>query len=148
MMGVYAVVFLIAVGIIGFGLTFIMVSWFIRKSIRRKQENCTQMVSAKIVEVQKRAFSSNERPKTYSWYPVYEYWIGNETIRVRSNVGGDKRAYQVGESRELLVNPNNPKEFFDPKNREDILQKVFLWVGILVIVAGIIIPVRILIGGL
>lgn len=54
------------------------------------------------------------QPKT-AVAPVYEYSILGQKHQVRSRVYSYPSVVRVGEIRQLYVDPQNPKRFFDPK---------------------------------
>ena len=120
------------------GILFIGISIGFSRRIRRRKKACTQSVNAKVVDMEciKNMSTESDRPNCM-WYPVYEYWAGNRSCRVRSHVGGGKNAFRIGQTVTLLVDPEIPTEFYNPSDSMNILQKIFLMAGVVSVFAGI-----------
>ncbi|WP_455649236.1 DUF3592 domain-containing protein [Enterocloster citroniae] len=117
------------------GLIFICVSIVVSKSIQRKKSVCTQNVQAKVIDITRETL--NRGNHTSSWYPVYEYWTGNQKIQKKSHIGGIKNTFKIGQDVNLLINPKNPEEFYNPTDQAGTLKKVFLVVGLILVCCSI-----------
>lgn len=125
------VLLLIAFVCLLIGLIFIGVSIGVAKNIQHKKRVCTQIVNAKVIDITREIL--NRSNHTSSWYPVYEYWAGNQKIQKKSHIGGTKNTFKIGQDVNLLINPKNPNEFYNPTDQTAILKKVFLIVGIILV---------------
>lgn len=103
--------------------------------IKKKKELCTEKVKAHIVDevkVYSTGFMSDPCPE-YTWYFVYEYVINGMTIKAKSNAGHAKERKRTGQSDYVYVNPKNPKQLYCPTEREEIIPKIFIGVGFLLL---------------
>jgi len=90
-------------------------------SSKRRHEVCTYCISATIVEVK-----SHYHKGTRSYCPIYEVYFRDEMIQLCNNTFTNMHHFEVGETREIYLNPNNPTEFFEP--REEKTLKTFLYI--------------------
>ena len=88
---------------------------------KRKHETCTYCITATCVEVKSRYHKGS---RTYC--PIYEIYFRDEMIQICNNVYTNMNHIEVGETREVYLNPENPKEFFEPK--EEKSTKIFMYV--------------------
>lgn len=65
----------------------------------------TQTVLAKIVDID--SHSSNN---TRVYAPVYEYYFNGQNYREKTNYYSNVRNYEIGDVREIRINPNMPEE--------------------------------------
>ena len=101
-------VFLCLIMIIGAGM--ILGTYLTSK---RKHEVCTYCITANCVEVKSRYHRG-----TRSYCPIYEVYFRDETIQICNNLYTNLNRVEVGEVREVYLNPDNPKEFFEPKEEK------------------------------
>ncbi|MBR6478863.1 MAG: hypothetical protein IKS85_10495, partial [Lachnospiraceae bacterium] len=80
---------------------------------KRKHEVCTYCITANCVEVKSRYHRG-----TRSYCPIYEVYFRDETIQICNNLYTNLNRVEVGEVREVYLNPDNPKEFFEPKEEK------------------------------
>ncbi|MCR4599825.1 MAG: DUF3592 domain-containing protein [Acetatifactor sp.] len=100
------------------GMSLVIGSYFASK---RRHEVCNYCISGSCVKVKDRYHKG-----TRSYCPVYEVYFRDETILLCSNTYSNMNHIQVGETRELYLNPDNPKEFYEPK--EEHALTVFMYV--------------------
>ncbi len=88
------------------GVIFVGISIGLSRSAAHKRNVCTQHVIARVTDIEGiRNHSMDRHMRTESWYPVYEYSIGNETVKVRSKIGGLRTDFEIGQKVDLMVNP-------------------------------------------
>ena len=132
------VFFFIKLGFLFLGIVFLGIGSGLARNRSKKQRLCTQTVSAVIVDViQESTYSSMDHSRSETWYPVYEYTAGSEKLTVRSHVGGLKSAYRIGQKTVLQINPDDPKQFYDPNDEMRLMTIVFCVVGCLLFLAGL-----------
>ena len=61
-----------------------------------------------------------------TYCPIYEIYFRDEMIQICNNVYTNMNHIEVGETREVYVNPENPQEFYEPKEEKDLV--IFLYV--------------------
>lgn len=112
------------------GFIFFGISIGFTKIIKHKKRVCNQKVNAKVINMTRNRTNTliNYNHNT-SWYPIYEYWVDNQRIQRCSHVGGTRKSFQIGQEVELFINPNNPKEFYNPMDQMVILKMVFMVIG-------------------
>ena len=82
-------------------------------SNQRKKSSCSYVISATCVDV------LVERHKGHrNICPVYEVYFRDETIRLCDHVYTNVSRIEIGEHRELNINPDNPTEFYEEKVRK------------------------------
>ena len=100
-------------------------------------KNCTEKTEAVVVDM-KQEFSSDNDSSTYMYYPIIEYKIGDETVRVTMDRGSNTPAYDINEKITILYNPDKTKEFIvKGEKTSSIMSIVFMAIGVLVTGYGI-----------
>lgn len=69
---------------------------------------------------------SDTAPST-SYFPVWSYNYRGYDYEVESCVSSDN--YNVGDSSELMINPDDPNEFYDPKDSKALLITDLVLIG-------------------
>ena len=88
---------------------------------KRKHEVCNYCIAATCVEVK-----SHYDDGTRTYCPVYEVYYRGEMIRICNNLYTNIHRVEVGEAREIYLNPNDPNEFYEPK--EEKATKKFMYI--------------------
>lgn len=131
------VLFLIRIGFIFLGFIFLGIGIGIWRYRVKKGEMCIQQVQAIVVDIIcEHSKDSMDHSYRESWYPVYEYIVKNKKIRERSHVGGKKNDYYIGETVLLQVNPENVRQFYNPKDQAMLIACIFGVVGGILLLAG------------
>lgn len=130
------VIFLVSFGMLGLGVIFSCIALGLTISSSHKKKVCTQEVSAVVTDLICKGSYDINHTYSESWFPVYEYRAGGRVIRVQSPVGGLETDYQAGERVTLLLNPDNPEEFYNPGDQRNMVRNVFWGVGIVLLAAG------------
>lgn len=112
-----------------FGIVFIAVGIAILISValsgRKVHRECTERVTAHCVritneaDVVERAVSiGNEGNLNFGIKaPVFEILYNGQAIELKPHVYSNVCDTQVGEAREILIDPKNPQNYYDPKER-------------------------------
>lgn len=130
---VFSAVTLMLIG----GFFVVLTSHFLRDRIA-EEILCTGEVMATVIDVQAvTSSSSGDGIPTTSWYPVYEYTVGDVTVQKRSLVGLAKDKYHTGQQVRLRYDPSNINMFYNPEDGSKNLFKILLIIGIALIIAGI-----------
>lgn len=115
------------------GLVFFIVGLTLYFSNRKLSRSCTQTVSGTVIDVLHETVSgdtsSSSDIRTYSYFSVYEYNFLGKDFRKRSFIGTAKPEVQKGDHVILIVNPDNPEEFFCPAEKRKLFQNLFLSIG-------------------
>lgn len=119
------------------GIIFLMVAVGVSVSTERRKKDCTELISAKIVEVERSDTVSMDGLRTVSWYPVYEYWVDGQRVRKRSHVGSAREDFYVGQTVQVYVNPQNINLFYCPDEKTELVRNIFAGVGVLLIFLSI-----------
>ncbi len=77
----------------------------------KKHASCTQPVSGRIVDMVKEYMEIHRTP---NYAPVFEYVYNGVVYREKSVLNYSKKP-TIGEERILMIDPNNPEKWFDPK---------------------------------
>jgi hypothetical protein len=139
------VFYLIIAGFTLMGLIFLCIGIGLYFASKRKYSVCTQIVIATVIDIQKEninnSSSTEYEAKIASWFPIYEYVTNGITFRKKAFVGTAKPEVTVGEKVSIFINPNNPAEFSCPSEKRMLLQKIFMGVGIGLIVLALILGI-------
>ena len=137
--------YLIIIGFFLMGIIFLCIGIGLYFSNKRKFSVCTQPVTASVIDIQKETINNSSsteyEAKIASWFPVYEYVINGITFKKKAFVGTAKPEVTVGEQVSIFINPNNPEEFYCPHEKRILLQKIFMGVGIELIVLALILGI-------
>lgn len=76
-----------------------------------------------------------------SWSFVYEFTINGMTMRKRSSTRHAHEKNRKGQDLVIYVNPKNPNEFYSLEENEELIPKVFIGIGILLIVLCVVVMV-------
>ncbi len=128
----------IVVGVCFVGIIFCGVGIIFSVSQKNKKKDCTQPVSAIIVEIKRSHYTSMDKRETSAWFPVYEYYVNGNKFRKTSNIGGSENAFSVGQKLTLYLNPENPEQFYCPSDAGDFLSKLFIGLGIFLLLVAVI----------
>jgi len=119
------------------GIIFLAIGIFMYVKNDTLIKNCTEEVEATVVDM-KQEFSADEDGSSYMYYPIIEYTVGEDTIRVTMDSGSSTPAYDINEKITILYNPNKVKEFIvKGEKTSSIFSIVFMALGVFVTGYGI-----------
>ena len=119
------------------GIIFLAVGVFMYIKNNTLLKNCTEETIATVVDM-KQEFSTDSDSSSYLYYPIIEYQVKEDTIRVTMDKGSNLPAYNIDEKITILYNPNKVKEFIvKGENTSNIFSIVFMVLGIFVTGYGI-----------
>lgn len=121
------------------GIFFLIIAAIASSSARKKRKLCTEKLEARIADVECSESFSVDGYRADSWYPVYEYMVNGITMKRRSSVGHARKNFREGQNVVIYVNPENPDEFYSPEEKEGLIPKIFIGLGILLILLCILI---------
>jgi len=99
-------------------------------SNRRKKTNCTYVISGTCVDVLTEWHKGHQ-----NICPVYEVYYREETIRLCDHVYTNFDRIEIGERRELNINPDRPTEFYEEKVRKAEVRNLYFLGGTFVAVS-------------
>lgn len=115
-----------------FGIVFITVGITVLISAalsgRKGHKECTERVIAHCVRITNEAdvvervvsVGNNEGSLNFDIKaPVFEILYNGQAIELEPHVYSNVCDTQVGEAREILIDPKNPQNYYDPKERMD-----------------------------
>ena len=93
------------------GLAFLAVGIYLLVTDVKKRKKCTVLTEASLVEVRSR---TSRGRKNYT--PVYEFTAAGRHIRGDGDVlsSRSRKKFQIGDSVDIVYNPDNPEEFRVP----------------------------------
>jgi len=119
------------------GIVFLVVGVFLYFKNSNLVKNCTVETVATVVDM-KQELSTDEDGTSYMYYPIIEYKVNDDTVRVVVSSGSSTPAYNIGEEISVLYNPNKKKEFIvKGDNSSNIFSIAFMVIGVLVTGYGI-----------
>ena len=124
------------------GVVFIATAAFIYIRNQNLIKNCTEEVTAIVVDMESE-FSSDNNGADYMYYPVVEYKVGDDTIRATMDKGSSMPAYDINEEITIKYNPNKVSEFIvKGDSTSSIFSIVFGVLGLLVTGYGIKVAIK------
>ena len=121
--------------IVLFGGIFVLAGIITGISESRKKKRCVDPVMAIVIDNKKHHKSSSNGHRTVTYKPVFQYYYNGMTMTETSNTSSNPPKFRVGDETELLVNPNNPREFIAVKdNTASVLSVILTLVGLAVII--------------
>lgn len=112
--------------------------------IEKRKAACVGETTATVQEIKKVRTRMGD-DYTYTWYPIYEYYVNGEPVVQKSEFGGNKDTFQQGQQVILYYNPDNPNEIYVPEENAEASAKVFRLVGNIFIVIGFVIIIVIIV---
>ena len=94
------------------------------------KERCTESVQAVVDGYQSSSSSHSDGTSSTSYFPVFSYTYDGRDYTKQSNYGSGETKYSKGDVVEIMVNPNNATEFFNPSDRSDIVYNVLMGIGL------------------
>lgn len=103
-------------GILPFALIGAVLTVFSVLQTGRKKQRCTQPVQARCVDLLEDESYDNESGATTTVYcPVYEYYFNGRLYRSNDNQYSNLNVPEIYGVYEILLNPEDPEELYDPK---------------------------------
>lgn len=114
------------------GAVFLLITLILRKLRLSKEQKCTMTVPATVVEL---AYHRNQSGGAY--YPVVEFAVNGESVRVKSGSGSRPARYEQGQRVTVCYDPDKPKRFYiEGDGTLALLEKIFLFIGLGCILIG------------
>jgi len=124
------------------GVIFLTIGVFMYIKNDNLVKNCTEETKAIVVDM-KQELSTDSDSTSYMYYPIVEYKVGEDTLRVTIDAGSSTPAYNIDEQITILYNPNKPKEFIVKGEKSSIIFAIlFMTFGVLVTGYGIKIAIK------
>lgn len=119
------------------GIIFLGLGVFLYFKNDNLVKNCTEETLATVVDM-KQEFADSDSSSTYIYYPILEYQVGDNTVRVTMNRGSSTPSYNINDKITVLYNPNKTKEFIVKGDKSSNIFTIILGViGLLVTGYGI-----------
>ena len=89
---------------------------------KKKHESCTYRVEATCIRIKEECHrEQGEHRLKYLYCPVYMGDFQGETLFFCNENYSSKKYVKEGEKREIYANPENPQEFYEPKEEKDVI---------------------------
>ena len=106
-------------------------------------KKCTEEVEATVVDMKQELSTDSDGTSSYMYYPIIEYKVKEDTIRVTMDSGSSTPKYSINQKITVLYNPNNNKEFIVKGDKSsNIMSIVFMALGVFVTGYGIFIAFK------
>ena len=114
------------------GVLFLGIGGFLYVKNNNLVKNCTVETEATVVDM-KQEFSTDSDGSTYLYYPIIEYKVGEDTIRVTMDKGSSTPAYDINQKITVMYNPNKVKEFYVKGEKSSMIFSIaFMAIGLLI----------------
>ena len=124
------------------GVIFLTVGVFMFAKNNNLVKNCTVEAEATVVDM-KQEFSTDSDNSSYIYYPIIEYKVQDNIIRVTMDKGSNIPAYRIDEKITILYNPNKAKEFIvKGEKTSSIFSIVFIALGVFVTSYGVVLAFK------
>lgn len=131
------IILIIIVSFILLGLIFFFVGFGIKTAYKKRKIRCIRQLSGIVVDIEETRSVSNDGMVRKSWYPIFEYEVDGQKIQKRSLYGGAQQDFYKGQQVNVFVNPLNLNEFYVPEQNSGMLGKLFMLIGICLLLVGI-----------
>ena len=106
-------------------------------------KKCTEEAEATVVDMKQDFSTDSDGTSSYMYYPIIEYKVKEDTIRVTMDSGSSTPKYNINQKITVLYNPNNNKEFIVKGDKSsNIMSIVFMALGVFVTGYGIFIAFK------
>lgn len=127
------------------GTVFLIMGIVMLNKRKKKELNCSSKTYGKVTDIVRRESYSREHGYSSTWYPVFEYNIGELKFIKEYPYGTSQSKYAIGQSIEICYNPENYNEYYVAGDKlPKTLTIVFTIVGIIAIVIAILSAILIL----
>ena len=113
----FVAIIVVVIGFIIPGIIWLTMTLSKRARLKR---NCTMLVPAKCIMI--------DQDINGSRYPIYEVTYNNRKYTLERGYTGFIRI-KTGEMLNLYINPENPKEFYDPADKVMLYFPIFMSLG-------------------
>ena len=114
------------------GVLFLGIGGFLYVKNNNLVKNCTVETEATVVDM-KQEFSADSDSTSYLYYPIIEYKVGEDTIRVTMDKGSSTPAYDINQKITVMYNPNKVKEFYVKDEKSSMIFSIaFMVIGVLI----------------
>ena len=119
------------------GIVFVGVGVFMYYKNDYLVKNCTVEAEAIVVDMEEEIDSSEENI-SYLYYPIIEYMVNDNVVKVKMSSGSSVPAYRINDKLTILYNPNKKEEFIVKGDKtSNFISIVFIGLGVIVTGLGI-----------
>ena len=104
-------------------------------------KNCTEKATATVVDMREEMDTSSETIR-YIYRPVISYQAGGQTLEKELSTTSNTPAYRIGETLEILYNPNKVDEFLVSGENQNFTWILLSALGIIFLAGGIYVLVK------
>ena len=124
------------------GVIFILAGALLFFKNNNLVKNCTVETQATVVDM-KEELSSDTDSSSFIYYPIIEYNINDETVRVVMDNGSNPPKYSLNSKITILYNPNNHKQFIvKGEKTSNIFSILFMGLGVIITGYGIKVAIK------
>ena len=132
------------IGTIIVGILFLVVGIYNKNIDKKRKKKCTSVTEGVIIDFKSwKRIDGKYRNITY--FPIYQYIVDNNKYEVLGNgievYSGENKEEKLnsmlGQKREIMYNPSNYIESYVKEENRDIINKVLIIGGVMIIVIGI-----------
>ena len=123
------------------GFIFLIAGIIINNNVKKIQTRCTEKTIGKVIDIVEWK-SYTEDGISHSWFPVFEYIVGDRKLKRNSQYAGVSDKYKVGQEINIYYNPENPQDCYIEGEERKMMWIII--VGIITIGAGIFVGISIL----
>lgn len=125
------------------GIIMIAVGGFLFYKNSYLKNVCTVESVATVVDMKEELSTDSNSTTSYMYYPIIEYSVNGDTIRVTMDQGSSTPPYSINEKINILYNPNKTKEFIVKGDKmSNIMSIVVIALGVFVTGYGIVIAFK------
>ena len=125
------------------GILFLAVGIFMYVRNDNLTKSCTVETEATVVDMKQEFNSDSDSSSQYTYYPIIEYIVNDDTVRATMDSGSSTPAYNVGEKITILYNPNKTKQFIVKGDKMgNIMGYVFLGLGVALTGYGLVVAFK------
>ena len=124
------------------GVIFLGVGGFLYFKNQNLIKNCTVETEATVVDM-KQELSTDSDTTLYMYYPIIEYTVNGNTVRLTMDSGSNTPQYSINDKITILYNPNKTKEYIIKGDQSsNIFSIVFAGLGLIITGYGIVVALK------
>lgn len=124
---------------IGLGVIFAAIGFGMKMYSAKRRKICTIPASATVVDmIETTSYNHDSHRSTTSYCPVIEYYANGDMITSKFSYSSSPKPYEIGDTLNIMYNPNEPKSFIDLGEKTiPLISTIFAIVGVVCILIGL-----------
>ena len=121
------------------GVLFLAVGIFMLAQGNDLAKRCTAETMGTVINLEKEESTDSDGYISYTYYPIFEYQVGEKTISQKGRMGSSNPKYHINDTVELLYDPDKPEDFVIKGDKSsNLMGIIFIVAGVALVAVGVI----------